>query len=269
VRVHLLAKRLQLASGKPHLTAMQFCHHVTVAAGSVCLLFEWAELTAHLAQQVLDSGEVGFGSDEATLRLLASLAELQNTRSFFDDQSSIFWAGVEHCVDLALTDDDVLGTADAGVGQQLLDVEQPTRHPVECVLAVAGTEECARDLDLVELGRQHSIGVVDGQRHLCATQRGALGSTGEDDIVHLLGPHRARSLCTEHPSDRVDHVGLTAAIGADHDGDAWFELEVNRVRERLEALHRQRFQIHNYAPGDLDVPPARRIRTVSRKVTSV
>ena len=46
-------------------------------------------------------------------------------------------AGVEDGVDLALGDDHVLLAADAGVGQQLLDVEQPARHAVDGVLAVA------------------------------------------------------------------------------------------------------------------------------------
>ena len=42
--------------------------------------------------------------------------------------AAVLGAGVEHGVDLALADDDVLLAADAGVGEQLLDVEQPARH---------------------------------------------------------------------------------------------------------------------------------------------
>ena len=50
---------------------------------------------------------------------------------------------VEHRVELALADDDVLLAADAGVGQQLLDVEQAARRAVDLVLGVAGAEQRA------------------------------------------------------------------------------------------------------------------------------
>jgi hypothetical protein len=36
---------------------------------------------------------------------------------------------------------------------------------------------------------------------------------GEDDVVHLLGAHRARCLGAEHPADGVDHVGLADPLG--------------------------------------------------------
>ena len=51
--------------------------------------------------------------------------------------ATLLGPGVEHRVDLALADDHVLLAADAGVGQQFLDVEQPAGHAVDRVLAVA------------------------------------------------------------------------------------------------------------------------------------
>ena len=63
-------------------------------------------------------------------------------------------AGVEHRVELALADDHVLLAADAGVGEQLLDVEQPARHAVDRVLGLAGAEQRAGDRHLGELDRQ-------------------------------------------------------------------------------------------------------------------
>ena len=68
-------------------------------------------------------------------------------------EPALLGPGVEHGVDLALADDHVLLAADAAVGQQLLDVEQPARHAVDGVLAVAGAEQRAGDRDLGELDR--------------------------------------------------------------------------------------------------------------------
>ena len=44
------------------------------------------------------------------------------------------------------------------------------------------------------------------------------------------------SLGTEHPGHGVDHVGLPAAVGADHHGDPGLEFEHRRVGEGLESF---------------------------------
>ena len=127
---------------------------VAVAAGGVGLALERAELAAHLAEEVAEAGEVALGGGEPALGLLLALAELQDAGGLLDDQAAVLGAGVEHGVDLALADDHVLLAADAGVGEQLLDVEQAARHAVDGVLAVAGAEQRAGDRDLGELDRQ-------------------------------------------------------------------------------------------------------------------
>ena len=50
-------------------------------------------------------------------------------------------------VELALADDDVHLPADAGVGEQLLDVEQPAGVAVDLVLALAGAEHPVRVIE--------------------------------------------------------------------------------------------------------------------------
>ena len=127
-----------------------------MAAGRVGLALERAQLAAHLAEQVLQAGEVALGGRQAALGLLLAAAVLQDAGGLLDDQPALLGPGVEHGVDLALADDHVLLAADAGVGQQLLDVEQPARHAVDGVLAVAGAEQRAGDRDLGELDRQHA-----------------------------------------------------------------------------------------------------------------
>ena len=137
---------------------------LAVAAGGLGLALERAQLAAHLAQQVLHPQQAGLGGVEAALGLLLALAVLQHAGGLLDDRPALLGAGVEHGVDLALADDHVLLAADAGVGQQLLDVEQPARHVVDRVLAVAVAEQRAPDRHLAELDRHGSAGrVVDGE----------------------------------------------------------------------------------------------------------
>ena len=105
----------------------QLGDELAVAAGRLGLALERAQLAAHLAQQVLHAQQVGLGGVEPALGLLLALAVLQDAGGLLDDRPAVLGAGVEHGVDLALADDHVLLAADAGVGEQLLDVEQPAR----------------------------------------------------------------------------------------------------------------------------------------------
>ena len=81
------------------------------------------------------------GGRQAALGLLLAAPELQHAGRLFDDQPPLLGTGVEDGVDLALADDHVLLAADTGVREQLLDVEQPARHAVDRVLAVAVAEQ--------------------------------------------------------------------------------------------------------------------------------
>ena len=244
-----------LAAGDVDAQRGQLADQLAVAAGGLGLALERAQLAAHLAQQVLDAQQVGLGGVEAALGLLLALAVLEDAGGLLDDRPALLGAGVEHGVDLALADDDVLLAADAGVGQQLLHVEQPARHVVDGVLAVAGAEQRAPDGDLGELDRQDAGRVVDREADLGPAERRARGGAGEDDVVHLLAAHGARRLRAEHPGDGVDDVRLARAVGPDDDGDARFELQRRRLGERLEALEGQALQEHGASEPTGPTPP--------------
>ena len=101
-------ERGQLAAGHEHVQRPQLGHQVAVAAGGLGLALERAELAPHLAQQVAQPGEVALGGGEAALGALLALAVLEDAGGLLDDQAPLLGAGVEHRVDLALADDDVL-----------------------------------------------------------------------------------------------------------------------------------------------------------------
>ena len=175
---------------------------------------------------------------------LAALPELQDAGGLLDHRAPVLGARVQHRVELALPDDHVLLTTDTGVGEEILDVEQPAGRAVELVLRVTLAEERAGDRDLGELDREQPRGVVDRERDLGAAERGTIGGAREDDVVHLAAAQRARALRAEHPRHRVDEVRLARAVRAHHDGHAGLELEGGLVGERLEPSHRQRLQEH-------------------------
>jgi len=102
-----------------------------VSACGVGLAFERAELAPNLTQQILDAQQVGLGRGQPSLGLLLAPPVLEDAGGLFDDQAPFLGLRVEHGVDLTLTDDDVLLATDAGVAQEILDVEEPACHAVD------------------------------------------------------------------------------------------------------------------------------------------
>ena len=132
-------------------------------AGHLGLPAERLELAPDLGEQVVEPGQVALGGVELAERLLLALAVLEDAGGLLDEAAPVLGGRVQDRVELALADDHVHLAADAGVGQQLLDVEQPARVAVDGVLGAAAAEHGAADRDLGVLDRQRAVGVVDGQ----------------------------------------------------------------------------------------------------------
>ena len=184
------------------------------AAGDLGLAAQRLELAPDLAEQVVEAGQVAVAGVELAERLLLALAVLEDAGGLLDEAAPVLGGGVQDRVELALADDDVHLAADAGVGEQLLDVEQPAGRAVDGVLGAAAAEHGPADGDLGVLDRQRAVGVVDGEDDLGPTQRRAAGGAGEDDVLHLAAAQRLRALLAHHPGERVDDVGLARAVRA-------------------------------------------------------
>lgn len=221
-------------------------------AGDRRLATEGLELPPELVGEVLHAREVRLHRVQLAQRLLLALAVLEDAGGLLDEGAAAHGVGVQDGVELALADDDVHLAADAGVGEQFLDVEQTARVTVDLVLAAAVAEHDPRDGDLGVLDGQRPVGVVDGQGHLGAAERRAAGGTGEDDVLHLAAAQRLGALLAHDPTERVHHVGLARAVRADDTRDPRFEPQGGRGGERLEAAEGQGLEVHAaglYPPG--------------------
>ena len=160
VAVDLRRQGREVVGEQPQPGVAQVGLHAGGAARGLGLPAERAELAAQLRGEVGDAGEVGLHRVELAERLLLALAVFQDAGGLLDEAAAVLGAGLQHRVEPTLADDDVHLAADAGVGQQLLDVEQSGRVPVDLVLARAVAEHPPGDRDL---------GVVDraGRRRRC------------------------------------------------------------------------------------------------------
>ena len=212
------------ASSRSRESRSSACTPAARRAISACLP-KRLELPAQLGGQVGEPGQVGLHRLELAQRLFLALAVLEDARGLFDESAAVLGPRLQHRVELPLPDDDVHLAADAGIGQQLLDVEQPRGLAVDLVLAGALAEHPAGDRDLGVVDRQRVVAVVDRQRDLGAAERRTAGGAGEDDVFHLAAAQRLGALLAEHPGDGVDDIALAGTVGADDGGDAGFEAQ--------------------------------------------
>ncbi len=202
------------------------------------------ELAAQFVAEVLHAGEVGLHRVELPQRLLLALAVLQDAGRLLDEGAAAHGVGVQDGVQLTLPDDDVHLAADAGVGEQFLDVEQPAGVTVDLVLAAAAAEHDPGDGDFGVVDGQRAVGVVDRQGDLGASERRASGGPGEDDVLHLPAAQGLGPLFAHDPGQRVDDVGLARAVRTHDAGDAGFEAQGGGGGEGFEATQGQGLEVH-------------------------
>ena len=77
--------------------------------------------------------------------------------------------------------------------------------------------------------------------------RRALGGAGEDHVFHAATAHRFGRAFAHHPADRLEQVGLAAAVGADDPRQPRLDVELGRLDEAFEARQLKPLDPHRLA----------------------
>src|SRR3954469_20188470 len=109
--------------------------------GGLGLTLQRAQRLARLALDVQCAVEVVLRALELELGATAALAMLAESRGLLDEQPAVARLGGHDRLDAALRDDRVHLLAQARVGEDLEDVDEPAARAVEAVLALAGAVE--------------------------------------------------------------------------------------------------------------------------------
>ena len=213
----------------------------------VRLLAQRPQPRAGLALDVERAVEVRARALELELGAAAALAVLAEPGRLLDQEPSLARLREDDLLDPALADDRMHLPAEARVGERLDDVGEPAAGAVEAVAAVAVAVEPPRDRDLGELGASGAVGVVDHDLDLGGVAGRAVAAAGEDHVLHRLAADRERALLAERPEDGVGDVRLAAAVRPDDHAHARRELQLGALGEGLEALQRDRLQMHGLA----------------------
>ena len=232
------------------------------------LALERAQPRARLALHVERAGEVLLGALELQLRAAAALAVLAEPGGLLDQQPPVARLRVHDRLDPALGDDRVHLLAEAGVGQHLDHVGQPAARAVEAVLALAGAVEPAQDRDLREVACSPAPPSALSMTTSTSAALEPLTPWPPAKITSfIVWPRTASGLCSPSAHSTASVMfDLPEPFGPDDHADAGRELELGAVREGLEALHRDRPEVHQASPSSPSSaararaarPPARR-----------
>ena len=134
---------------------------------------ERAQPLAHLLLDVLRALDLGRDAGELELGPVLAALELAEPGGLLDEVAPVLRLRGEHRVDLALRDDRVHRAAEPDVGEQLDEIGAPHGSLVDEVLALAATDEPARDRDLavVDLVAEAAVLVVEDELDLAVIRR--------------------------------------------------------------------------------------------------
>ena len=196
-------------------------------------------------EHVGNAQQVRFRKFQLPQRFLFLALEFRDPGGLLKHRPALLGLGGQDLVDLPLRHDRVGGPADSRIHQQIVDVLQAAERAVDPILRTPVAEYPAGQRDLVEIDLQRAFTIRHREGHFGHPERLALFRAVENDVGHFAAAECFGRGFTEHPADRVDDVGLAAAIRADDAGHALGEFEHGLVRERLEAMNFESFQIHS------------------------
>ncbi len=221
---------------------------LAVAHRLACLPLQRVDLLRQLPDHVFEPRQVGLGRLQPQLRLVAPRMQPGDAGGFLQHAAALFGLGLDDLADAALMHQRGRARTGRCVGEQDLHVARAHLAAVEPVHRALLALDAARDLDglaVVELRRRRAIGVVEEQHHLGGVARRPGVGAGKDHVVHAGGAQRLVRGLAHHPAQRLDQVGLAAAVRADHAGEAVLDMEVGRLDERLEPEQTQLVEFHS------------------------
>jgi len=103
-------------------------------------------------------------------------------------------------------------------------------------LAVPLQHALHRDLGVLRpLAARPPERIVEQQLDRRARERLAVARAVEDDVLHRVAAQGGGARFAEHPADRVDDVGLAAAVRTDNADELAWNVDGSGIYEGLEA----------------------------------
>ena len=211
------------------------------------LLLEGIDLARELRDHVLEPQQVLLGRAQPQLGLVPARMQPGNAGGLLEHAPALLRLGLDDLADAALVHQGGRACAGRGIGEQNLHVAGAHLAAIDAIGRAGITLDPARHIEgimLVELGRRLARAVVDLDRDLGVVAPRPLIGAGEDHVVHVGGAQGLVRGLAHHPAQRLDQVGLAAAVGSDHAGQPGLDHEIGGLDEGFEAEQPQSREPH-------------------------
>ena len=211
---------------------------IAVAHRLARLRLERLHLAGELVDDVFEPQQVLLGRAQPQLCLVPARMQAGNAGGLFQHAAALLGLGLDDLADAALMHQRRRARAGRSVGEQDMHVAGAHLAAVDAVGRAVVALDPARHIErlvVVELRRGLASAVVDMHRHFGVVARRAGVGAGEDHVVHVGGAHRLVRGFAHHPAQRLDQIGLAAAVRSDHAGKPRLDQEIGRLDEGLEA----------------------------------
>src|SRR6185437_11855952 len=208
------------------------------AFGGARLPVQMIELLLDFLAYVLDAVEVLARGLDAAFGFLAAFLVTRDAGGFFQVDAQLLGTRFDDVGNHALLDDGITARAQARAEEQVGNVAAAAAHAVQEVIGLRVAADRALHRHFVEgrvLTAQRGVGVVEDQFDRSLTDRLATRRSGKDHVGDRLSAQAAGRAFAHHPADRVDDVGLAAAVGAADAGEVGRKVQDGRIDERLES----------------------------------
>ena len=211
------------------------------------LLLQALDLSGQLPDHILDAGEVGFRGLEAQFGLVAAGMKPGDAGGVFQHAAALLRLGLNDLADLALMHQRRRTRAGGGIGKQDLHVARPHVAAVDAIDGTGLALDPARDfqrLGIVHRGGRRAIRIVDRHHHFGVVARRPVAGAGENHRVHVGRAQRFVRGFAHRPAQRLDQIGLAAAVRPDHAGQARLDHEVGGFDERFKSVQAKAREFH-------------------------
>ena len=182
---------------------------ISVAGCLADLLLQVCQLRIQGHQDVIQALEIGFRAPEPQFGLVAARVQAGDAGGFLQQQPSLDRLGGDHGADPALADHGRGTRSGGGIGEQELHVPGPGLAAVDPVGGPLFPFDAAADLqfvEVVELRRGDTGGVVEAEDHFGDIAGRAVLGAAEDDVIHFAAAHLLGRGFPHHPAQPFDQV---------------------------------------------------------------
>jgi hypothetical protein len=218
-----------------------------VAPRFPCLPLEGTDLAFHFLNDVPDPKKVRFGCFQLAERFSFLRFVLGDAGGLFENRATIFRAGAQNQIDLALLHDGIGAAAHARVGEETLNIAQTALCFVQKVFGISVAINASRHAHIVPVHTQLAPAIRKRQGNLAEADRLARFGSIKNDVRHFAAAQCFRRLFAEHPANGIEHVGFSTTVRPDDGRDAFVKFEDRFIRERFEAEEFERLKMHRRA----------------------